>query len=836
MGQKEVINITYPNINYSTNKPIDKILAVIQNSKQIKPKEWMCQCPCHQDDKASLHITEAEDGRVLLKCHAGCDNRDIVKAWGLEMKNLFTARDKDESNKQERRILTTYDYKDLHGKLIFQTIRYEPKDFRQRRPDGKGDYIWNLQGVEPIPYRLPELKKALDDKKMILIVEGEKDVENLCKLGFTATCNHSGAGKWKESHSKCFPPGSKVIILPDNDDPGRKHGQSVAEQLVSCGCDVVIIELPGLPDKGDVSDWLKTYTKDELKQIIEEAWDGRPERQAESQNEAEKWAEPIPFLEYKRLPFPTEVLPDWGHGFVKALAKEMQVPEDMPGLLFLAALAAAISRAYKIEARPGWDEQLVLYILVLLVTGNRKSGAMREATAPLYYFEKKLIEEKRPEYEIRKHELDIFKAQMDDLKKSYVRARNGGSAKGTKSTGKTAAEIKADIEDLAREIAGTSEPAMPTLVTGDVTEEKLIKLAAENDGVICNFSAEGELFANASGKYNSNNSAFDALLKGYSGDPIRQDRIGRAAQYIDEPRFTVAASVQPIILKQLAAKPEFRHKGFLGRFLYAVPSSPLGYRQVNAEPIPKDVRDRYWNGILRLLAENWSSRETKILKLSPEANARLIEFEEQLEPKLRPEGELSPIVDWAAKLSGQLVRIAGLLHLAEHVADQEKPLIVEADTMARALALSEYLVNHCKIAYTTMDAADDIEILKAKRIIRWINEGHISEFTQRECHQALRATFYKVDELKEALMLLEYHGYIRAIPDQNDRIPGRKQKLFKVNPYAQNTIYTQNSPSANELNEKRVFCEFCVKTTKLKTEIEPVFWEDIGRYREGGQA
>jgi len=258
--------------------PIDKILAVAQNAKQIRTNEWMVQCPCHQDNKASLHITEAEDGRILLKCHAGCDNRDIVKAWGLEMKNLFTDRDKDVSNKQERLIDVTYDYKDLQGKLIFQTIRYEPKDFRQRRPGGTGDYIWNLQGVEPIPYRLPELKKALYDKKMALIVEGEKDVENLLKLGFTATCNHGGAGKWRESHSKHFPQGSKVTVLPDNDDPGRKHGQSVAQQLQAQGCEVRIVKLPGILEKGDVSDWLQTHNKDDLMKLIDETWD-KPQEQ-----------------------------------------------------------------------------------------------------------------------------------------------------------------------------------------------------------------------------------------------------------------------------------------------------------------------------------------------------------------------------------------------------------------------------------------------------------------------------------------------------------------------------------------------------------------------------
>ncbi len=142
----------------------------------------------------------------------------------------------------------------------------------------------------------------------------------------------------------------------------------------------------------------------------------------------------------------------------------------MPAMLYLAVLAASVSKAYKIEARPGWTEQLVLYVLVLLATGNRKSGVMREMTAPLYHFEKGLIEEQRAACEVGKHELDVLKAQLEDLKKSYVKAKNKVSASDSKSTTRTAAEIRSEMEELARQISETPEPSLPTLITGDVTE------------------------------------------------------------------------------------------------------------------------------------------------------------------------------------------------------------------------------------------------------------------------------------------------------------------------------------------------------------------------------
>ena len=560
---------------------------------------------------------------------------------------------------------------------------------------------------------------------------------------------------------------------------------------------------------------------------------GLPPKSKGDSYDIEEWGPPLPFWEYERIPFPTEVLPDWGHDFVKALSTEAQVPEEMPGLLFLAAVAAAVAKSYRVEARPGWVEQLGLYVLVLLETGNRKSGTLREITAPLYHFEKKLVEEKRPEYEKRKQELDILKQRMEDLKKSYVKAKNGTVGKGQRPTGRTATEIKSDIDALAVEIAATPEPTIPTLITGDITEEKLIQLAAENDGVICNFSAEGEVFANAGGRYNSNNPTFDALLKGYSGDQIRQARIGRAPQYIDNPRFTVAASVQPIILKQLAAKPEFRHKGFLGRFLYAVPTSPLGYRRVNSDPISVNIRNRYWNGILRLLSASWPSNEIKVLRLTADANSLLIVFEEYIEPQLKQEGGLRPIVDWAAKLSGGIVRIAGLLHLADHAGEDDIPLLIDADTMSRAIATGEFLINHCKIAYSVMDAADDNDVFKAKRVLRWIRDNHLADFTQRDCHRALQSLFTDTEDVRGTLNLLVDHDYIREVPmDQNG--PGRKRSTFyQFNPLVtEMTELTESkiiAPTINSVNNGN----FVIRPTKLGSDIESLpFLSEIGRYKD----
>lgn len=154
----------------------------------------------------------------------------------------------------QRRIVATYDYRDEAGDLLFQAVRYLPKGFKQRRPDGAGGWVWNLKDVRLIPYRLPELRAA-DPAATVYVVEGEKDVENLRALGYVATCNAMGAGKWRAEYSEHLR-GRQIVILPDNDKAGADHGRTVASALTGIAASVKVLELPGLPHGGDVWDWL----------------------------------------------------------------------------------------------------------------------------------------------------------------------------------------------------------------------------------------------------------------------------------------------------------------------------------------------------------------------------------------------------------------------------------------------------------------------------------------------------------------------------------------------------------------------------------------------------
>lgn len=160
------------------------------------------------------------------------------------------------AKKGNRKFVATYPYQDAHGQILFEVVRRaNPKGFSQRQPNGAGGWTWNLEGVERVLYRLPDLAAAIHKGQTIYLAEGEKDVDNLVQLGLPATTNPGGAGKWRVSYSEALR-GAHVAILPDNDPPGRNHADVVAQALQGLAAEVRVIALPGLEEKGDVSDWI----------------------------------------------------------------------------------------------------------------------------------------------------------------------------------------------------------------------------------------------------------------------------------------------------------------------------------------------------------------------------------------------------------------------------------------------------------------------------------------------------------------------------------------------------------------------------------------------------
>lgn len=229
---------------------------------------WTGLCLAHDDHNASLSWRDG-DRAVMLKCHAGCAPRAILDRLGLTFADLKLAASSATTTNgaRARRMVAEYEYHNADGSLAYQVVRYEPKDFRQRIPNGRGGWTWSLHGTRRVVYRLPMLTSA----KVVYICEGERDCDRLWGLGLRATTNAGGAEKWTDDYTAQLTAAGieRVVILPDNDAPGEAHALGIARSCLAAGLGVKVVRLPGLAPKGDVSDWLDAaHTKAELGALV----------------------------------------------------------------------------------------------------------------------------------------------------------------------------------------------------------------------------------------------------------------------------------------------------------------------------------------------------------------------------------------------------------------------------------------------------------------------------------------------------------------------------------------------------------------------------------------
>ncbi|GAB5374999.1 MAG: hypothetical protein AcusKO_14610 [Acuticoccus sp.] len=204
----------------------------------------------------------------LIAHQRSCDRLGAMEWLKAEFPDIAGLPERPQGGKS---IVATYPYFDEEGQLLFEVVRFSPKDFRQRRPDGRGGYFWNLKGVSPVPYHLTELIEAVASGRTIFVAEGEKAVDRLRDLGVTATCSPGGAGKWREEFAAYFDD-AHVVILPDADEAGEAHGEMVARSLSGAARLVRVVNLPGLRRKEDPADWIAAGgTFEALQEIVDQA-------------------------------------------------------------------------------------------------------------------------------------------------------------------------------------------------------------------------------------------------------------------------------------------------------------------------------------------------------------------------------------------------------------------------------------------------------------------------------------------------------------------------------------------------------------------------------------
>jgi hypothetical protein len=623
----------------------------------------------------------------------------------------------------------------------------------------------------------------------ILVPEGPSDCATLIALGLPAVGRPSNTGgvDLLVALLQDVPVDRPIVIVGENDQrtdgrwPGHEGAMAIAGGLARRLNRTILVALPTAGTK-DVRDWFRQQAPD-LEDPASLRKLGRSLVAALQKNAQEvvPW-DPILEIHDPELPtFPTRALAPWQWRYVEALAVATQTPVDLAAMLVLTVAAAGAARRAVVRVRDGYDEPLNIYGMVAQPPASRKTSVFREVLQAVGEFEREMAMEARPVVAEARTQLEIDRKTLEEFERKASKAQDEVER----------ATLIEQARTLAQDLAARRLPEVPRWLADDATPESLVNRMFHNGGRIFLASPEGGLFEMIGGRYSQGKTSANqaVYLKGHAGDQIRIDRMNRPPEFIDKPALTIALAVQPDVIHGLASNASFRHRGLLGRFWYSMPRSLVGHRELDPPPVPDVIREEYRVQVRSMLALQPATDEAgepteHVIGLSTDAYALWLDFAAWLEPQLGDYGPLSHISDWAGKLAGAVVRIVGLLHLAD-LAGHEAPwsVPVPGATMVRAIAIGRYLIPHARAAFSEM-GADPIQS-DARYLLEWIRRSGADCFTRRDAFEATKGHFRQVEAMEPALELLQKQNYIRRRTSPTRSGPGRPiGPAYNVNPAA----------------------------------------------------
>lgn len=491
---------------------------------------------------------------------------------------------------------------------------------------------------------------------------------------------------------------------------------------------------------------------------------GQPEK-VFSTLSGEDFAPYAPFAAAKTegLPaFPAGALPFALQKYALAVARELQTAVDMPAVVGLAVAALCVQGKFLICPKPGWVEPLNLYTLTIAKPSERKSPVMRKLLKPVYAFLKAENERCAPEIAAYQAERNVLAKRLNALTESAA-----------KPTGKATMD---EVLSAREALDALTEVKPLRLLADDATPEALTSLMAESGERMAVISAEGGTFDTIAGRY-SDKPNMDIYLKGYSGDPIHIDRKGRKSEFIEHPTLTIALMAQPAVLGEIMRDDRMKGRGLLARFLYSIPASPVGSRSYDVEPVSEFIYQEYERALMDLLQID-ETVPAQMLKLSADAAALAEAFFYEIEPQL-VDG-MEDIEDWAGKLHGQTMRLAGVLHCLQFGHASADGLISGA-TMQAAVSIARYFTAHAKAAFLSMGFTETPAERDAKYILKRLKANGRGTVSKSELLALCNGRFKKAELLEDGLSELAARGYLR-IEEQRSTGRGRPTQLIHMNP------------------------------------------------------
>lgn len=505
------------------------------------------------------------------------------------------------------------------------------------------------------------------------------------------------------------------------------------------------------------------------------------EEELHEEVEVYEWERPISFDDYMLPPFPTEIFPGFLRKQVEGIAETTQTPKDLAAMAAFSVLSITAAKKFEVGITGSWTEPINTYMLTLMGPANRKSAVFNLMTEPILNFEKEERERLKVEIKQRKSEIKVLEKRREHLI----------NANAKKPDSKYIDEIK----KITAELETLPEIHPPVFIIDDVTPESLQQALQENAEKVGVLSAEGGIFEIIQGRY-SKELNMDIFLKGHSGDYSRTDRKHGAPIILEKPALTIGIFAQPDVLQDLPKA--FSGRGLMARFLYSVPKDFKGYRKIRPKDLPFDTREEYSECIKKLL--KIETEEPQVLTLTEEADYYFQYLQQDVERRLRNDGDLSELEGWGGKLVGQLARIAGLLHISEYIVNSANiPPKIEKETILSILRLKEYFINHAMAAFGCMGTNEDLENLKYLLAIieRKAKEKYSKNsadepvLTYREVQQWTKKRFKKSIYLQAALKELEEFGHINEMKD------GRRI-LYQINPFLYKEPWESSTISHNK--------------------------------------
>lgn len=476
----------------------------------------------------------------------------------------------------------------------------------------------------------------------------------------------------------------------------------------------------------------------------------------------EGWPAPIPLGPPAPKALPVDALPPWIANYVKSVAQATQTPPDMAILHALSVLSTAVANKILVRVRGGYMERAHIWTCTILGPANRKSAVVELLSAPIHTYETELAKNTATDRRRAAEEREILERALERARKGAagaVSAENYGDARNS-------------VHEIADQLAALTVPAVPRLLASDVTSERLPQLMAENGGRMSMLEPEGDIFRIMAGRYTGGVN-FDHYKRAWTGEPIRDDRVGREGTHVPNPALTMGLAMQPSVLETLQHARSFRGEGLLARFLFAVPRSPIGARRTGLDvpPLDEEAQRRFGQGLRTLLElepadvdeEGWW--KPHVMELSPEALQVWSGWDAEVESWLGPGGDLSGIPDWGGKLVGNTIRIAAILHAATAVECGTSPIEgpVSGETMEAAISLGRALVSHAVAVFGALDMTPEIRL--ARYVLdRILSAPDHANLTKRELWHRCKGKkeIQRADDLDQPLELLKEHHHLRV--------------------------------------------------------------------------